>query len=149
MRMKLTDKIRVVDQVLIELKSSPIHENSIFSYDEMSTDDWVKVDLVIEAANWMPLSLTFSQLGIGLRLDRIAEAIDWSNQNLLDDGEIVTMMIKNIFTSYILVTYRGQSHTSMRLFSENGKQLHNFEYREGYSFNNKSEYKLYTPIFRE
>ncbi len=64
----------------------------------MSIESWLKINLKNKGQNRIPLNLTFSPTGLVVRLDRIAEVIDWSDKDLIESNEIVTTMLNNLFT---------------------------------------------------
>lgn len=145
---EISDKIDLVNGILDKINVPCLLENPDFSVDEMSMESWVKINLNNKGQNKVPLSLTFTQTSLEIRIDRIAEAIDWSNKDLEESKEFVIVMLKNIFTSHILVEYYGSFRTLISFFGQDGKCTNNFKYREGLSFNKgKREDRLYFPIY--
>ncbi len=141
------EKLDLVNGMLDEINALHLLENPDFSVDEMSMESWLKINLNEGDHNKVPLGLTFTQTGLEIRLDRIAEAIDWSNKDLKESRLAISTMLKNLFTSHILVEYYGSSHTLISLFGQDGKCTNNFKYNEGFSFKRKREDRLYHPIY--
>ena len=144
---EVSEKIEFVNEVLGEIHAPNLLENPDFSVDEMSMASWLKINLNKNSQNKIPLSLTFTKLGLEIRLDRIAEAIDWSDKDLKESRPIASKMLKNLFTSHILVEYYGSSRTSISLFSRDGRCTNTFKYSSGISFKGKREDRLYYPIY--
>ena len=144
---EISDKVDMVNEVLDEIKIPRLLENPDFIVDEMSAETWLKINLKNKGENKIPLSLTFTPTGLEIRLDRIAEAIDWSDKDLKESNAIVVTMLKNLFTSHVLVEYYGSSRTLISLFGQDGKCTNNFKYWEGLSFKGKREDKLYFPLY--
>lgn len=124
---EVSEKVDFVNGVLDEINAPHLLENPDFSVDDMSMESWLKINLNDRGQNKIPLDLTFTPTGLEIRLDRIAEAIDWSDKDLKESSTIVTAMLKNIFTSHVLVEYYGSSHTVISLFDQNGKCTNNFK----------------------
>ncbi len=144
---EVSKKVELVDGVLDEIHAPHLLENPYFSVDEMSMESWLKINLNDGGHNKIPLSLTFTQTSLEIRLDRIVEAIDWSDKDLKESSLVVSAVLKNIFTSHILVEYYGSSRTRISLFGQNGKCSNNFKYSEGLSLKGKREDRLYHPIY--
>jgi len=130
---EVSDKVSFVNEVLDKIHAPHLLENPDFSIDEMSMDSWLKINLNAGGHNKIPLSLTFTQTSLDIRLDRIAEAICWSDKQLKEASSVVATMLENIFTSHVLVEYYGSSHTLIRLFDKDGKCSNKFKYFEGFS----------------
>lgn len=143
----ILDKVEIVNEVLNKIKALPLLENPKFLVDEMSTETWLRVNSEGIYKNHVPVSLTFTLDGLEIKLDRVSEAIDWSNEDLKDkiDRKI---LLKSIFTDYILVEYKGAYQTNIIIFDSNGVTTNKFKYHEGFSLNKKRSYKLYFPMFR-
>ena len=144
---EVSEKVDLVNRVLDEINAPHLLANPDFSVDEMSMESWLKINLNDGVHNNVPLSLTFTQTGLEVRLDRIAEAIDWSDRDLKESRFAILTMLKNLFTSHILVEYYGSSRTLISLFGQDGKCTNNFKYNEGFSLKGKREYRLYRPIY--
>lgn len=144
---EVSEKVDLVNGVLDKINAPHLLDNPDFLLDDMSMESWLKINLNDRGHNKIPLSLTFTPTGLEIRLDRIAEAIDWSDKDLKESSTIVTAMLKNIFTSHVLVEYYGSSRTVISLFGQNGKCTNNFKYREGFSLQGKRENRLYFPIY--
>ena len=144
---EVSEKVDFVNGVLDEIQAPHLFENPDFSVDEMSMETWLKINLNNGIHNRIPLSLTFTPTGLEIRLDRIAEAIDWSDNDLKESNAIITIMLKNLFTSHILVEYYASSCTLISLFDRDGKCTNNFKYREGFLFKGKRKDRLYFPIY--
>ncbi|GGZ39322.1 hypothetical protein GCM10007049_35870 [Echinicola pacifica] len=144
---EVSEKVELVNGVLDEIHAPHLLENPDFSVDEMSMESWLKINLNDGGHNKVPLSLTFTQTSLEIRLDRIAEAIDWSDKDLKESRSIVSTMLKNLFTNHVLVEYHGASRTLISLFGQDGKCTNNFKYSEGISFKGKREDRLYHPIY--
>lgn len=144
---EISEKIDIVNGVLDELNAPGLLENPEFYVDEMSMESWLKINLKDEGQNKIPLSITFTPTGLEIRLDRIAEAIDWSDKDLKESNAVVITMLKNLFTSHVLVEYYGSSRTQISLFGRDGKSTNNFKYSEGLSLKVKREDRLYNPIY--
>ena len=144
---EVSEKVDLVNGVLDEIHAPHLLENPDFAIDEMSMESWLKINLNDGGHNKVPLSLTFTQTGLEIRLDRIAEAIDWSNKDLKESSLVVSTMLKNLFTSHVLVEYYGSSRTLISLFDKDGKCSNNFKYSEGLSLKGKRDVRLYYPIY--
>jgi len=144
---EVSEKVDLVNGVLDKIHAPHLLENPDFSIDEMSMESWLKINLNEGGQNKIPLSLTFTQTGLEIRLDRIAEAIDWSDKDLKESSSVVSTMLKNLFTSHVLVEYYGSSRTLISLFGKDGKCSNNFKYSEGLSLKGKREDRLYYPIY--
>lgn len=144
---EITDKVSMVNEVLNEIKIPHLLENPDFFVDEMTMESWLKVDLKDNGENRIPLNLTFTKTGLEVRLDRIAEALDWSNKDFRESKVVIKSIIKNLFTSHILVEYHGLSRTRISLFAQNGKCTNTFKYQENLSFKEKREDRLYFPVY--
>lgn len=145
---EVSEKVNLVNGVLDEINALHLFENPDFSVDEMSMESWLKINLNDGGGhNRVPLSLTFTQTGLEIRLDRIAEAIDWSDKDLKESRCAISTMLKNLFTSHVLVEYYGSSRTLISLFGQDGKCTNNFKYIEGFSLKRKRENRLYHPIY--
>jgi hypothetical protein len=144
---EISEKMGVVNKVLEKINVPHLIENPDFSIDEMSMESWLQMNLKDKGKNRIPLSLTFTPTGLEVRLDRIAEAIDWSDKDLKESNAVINIMLKNLFTSYVLVEYYGSSRTRISLFSQDGKCTNNFKYSEGLSLKGKREDRLYFPIY--
>ncbi len=144
---EISEKIIVIDEVLTELNTQPLFQNTDFIVDNMSFESWLKIDFNYIAKNQIPISLIFTPTNLEIRLDRISEAIDWSNKDFEKSITIIKSVMKKLFTSYILVEYYGRSKTEINLFDKEGKCTNHFMYREGFSFNQKKEKKLYSPLY--
>lgn len=144
---EVSEKVDLVNEVLDEIDALHLLENPDFSVDEMSMESWLKINLNDGGHNKVPLSLTFTHTGLEIRLDRIAEAIDWSDKDLKESRFAISTMLKNLFTSHILVEYYGSSRTLISLFGKDGKCINHFKYNEGFSLKGKREDRLYQPIF--
>lgn len=144
---EVSEKIDIVNGVLDEINAPHLLENPDFSVDDMSIESCLKINLKDKGQNKIPLSLTFTPTGLEIRLDRIAEAIDWSDKDLKESNAIVTTILKNLFTSHILVEYYGSSRTQISLFGQDGKCTNNFKYSEGFSLKGKRKDRLYFPVY--
>jgi len=140
-------KIELVNNVLDDIGAAQLFENSSFSIDHMSTETWLKVNMSDKESNKISLSIIFTPYNLCLNLDRVSEAIDWSNDTINKAKMNVMLILKNILVSYILVEYYGMNRTQIRLFNQEGKCTNYFNYREGFPFFNKSKYKLYFPVY--
>ncbi|PZX59323.1 hypothetical protein LV84_01354 [Algoriphagus ratkowskyi] len=145
--LEVSEKIKLLNRVLDEIDVCHLFENSDFSVDEMSMKSWLRINLTVSNHNKIPLSLTITEMGMEIRLDRISEALDWSDNDLRDNFLVVSSILKNIFTSYILVEYYGSSRTLISLFGQDGRCTNKFKYYEGLSFKAKREVRLYFPIY--
>ena len=143
---EISEKIIFINQILDEIKVAHLFENSSFIIDEISMESWVKINLNNKGKNKISASFTLTLTGIEVRLDRIGEAIDWSNKDLIDSKEVIKKLLKNLLTNYILVEYYGPSLTYISLFGDNGKCNNIFKYIEGFPFKWKRQSKLYLPI---
>lgn len=146
---EISDKIDMVNEVLDEIKIPRLLENADFIVDEMSIESWLKINLKDKGENKIPLSLTFTLTGLEVRVDRVAEAIDWSDKDFKEANAIVKSTLKNLFTSHVLIEYYGLSFTRISLFGQDGKCTNNFKYREGLSFKGKREDRLYFPVYSQ
>jgi hypothetical protein len=144
---EINEFVSVVDSVFDDLRIPQLLNNTDFIIDEMSTSYWFKVNLNPDRKNNIPLSLTFTETSLEIRLDRIAEAIDWTKNDLIKAVDKIKEILKNLFTSYILVEYYGTSDTRISLFGDTGTGTNKLRYSEGFSFNNKKEQRLYFPIY--
>ena len=144
---EITDKVGIVNEVLDEIRIPRLLENPDFMVDEMSMESWLKVNLKDKGENKIPLSLTFTSTGLEVRLDRIGEALDWSNKNLKESNAVVKSMIKNLLTSHILVECYGSSQTRISVYGRDGKCTNNFKYQEILSFKGKRKDRLYFPVY--
>jgi hypothetical protein len=142
---EISENLDMVNELFDKLGTSHLLENADFFIDSMSMESWLKVNLRNNEQNKIPLSLTFSLGGLEIRLDRISEAISWTNENLKKSNSWI--MLKNILTSYILVKYYGKSQTYISLFGRDGKCTNEFKFIEGFSLNRKRQIRLYQPIF--
>ena len=144
----VSEKIDLVNEVMDKINTPHLFENSDFSVDDMSLSSWVKINLNGKGQNKISLSLMFTQTSLEIRMDRIAEAIEWSSKDLRESKAIVMTMLENLFKSHILVEYYGSSRTRIRFFDQDGKCTNNFRYYEGFPFcKGKREDKLYFPIY--
>lgn len=144
---EVSEKVHIVNGVLDEINAPHLLENPDFFVDDMSIESCLKINLKDTGQNKIPLSLTFTPTGLEIRLDRIAEAIDWSDKYLKESSTIVAIMLKNLFTSHVLVEYYGSSRTLISLFDQNGKCTNNFKHSEGLSLKRNREDRLYFPIY--
>ena len=144
---EVSAKIDIVNGVLDEINVPYLLENPDFYVDDMSMESWLKINLNDKGQNKIPLSLTFTPTGFEIRLDRIAEAIDWSDKDLKEANEVVTTMLKNLLTSHVLVEYYGSSRTKISFFGKDGKCTNNFKYSEGLALRGKREDRLYYPVY--
>src|SRR5690554_936790 len=127
---EVSEKIELVNEVLDEINVPHLLKNTDFSVDDMSMESWVKINLNVKGQNKIPISLTFTQTGLEIRMDRIPEAIDWSDKDLKESKSVVMTMLKHLFTNHILVEYYGSSHTLISFFGRDGKCSNSFKYRE-------------------
>lgn len=144
---EISAKVDLVNGVLDEIRAPHLLESPDFSVDEMSREFWLKINLNDGGYKKVPLSLTFTQTGLEIRLDRISEAIDWSDKDINEYRSVILTMLKNLFTSHILVEYHGSSRTSIRLFGQDGKCNNSFKYYEGFSLIGKRKARLYHPVY--
>ena len=92
---EISEKIIFINQILDEIKVAHLFENSSFIIDEISMEYWVKINLNNKGKNKISASFTLTLTGIEVRLDRIGEAIDWSNKDLIDSKEVIKKLLKN------------------------------------------------------
>lgn len=144
---EIYNTISIVNNILDEIKIPHLLGNTDFIVNEMSMESWLKIDLVDKGQNKVPLSFTFTLSGLEVRLDRVTEAIDWSDNHLKESRNSVKSILKNIFINHILVEYHGSSITIISLFGQDGKCTNQFKYYEGFSLKRKKEYRLYFPVF--
>lgn len=144
---QIFEKVQLMDEVLEEIGVPMLLNNSYFNVDEMSTGSWLRVNLDEIHENKIPLSLTFTTVAIEARLDRVSEALGWSNDDIWESRPAVKSILKNLFTNYALVEYYGSTRTRITLFDRYGHGTNHFRYYEGISFSMKRSMRLYFPIF--
>ena len=145
--LEITNKLKIINEVLDEIKVPHLLENPDFFVDKMSINSCLKINLIDKGENNIPLSLTFTPSGLEIGLDRIDEAIEWSNKDINESKVFVKSLIRNLLTSYFLVEYLGSYRTRISLFAKDGKCINVFKYYEGISFKLKRESRLYFPVY--
>ena len=144
---EILNNLNILNEILDEIGTSRLLLNNDFSVDEMSMEDWLKINVKQNGRNRIPLSFTFTMTGLEISLDRIGEAIDWNNEQLERSGRMIKTVLKNLLVSHILVEHYGSSRTQISLFGQDGTCTNNFKYREGFFLKGKREDKLYFPIY--
>lgn len=140
---EIRERIELINSVLGDINISHLFDNSDFSIDDMSSETWLKINLRHNKPNKIPLWIIISRDSIEVRLDRISEAIILSDESFTN----ARLLLKTVFTSYILVEYYGLSRTRIRLYNQEGKYVQVFNYHQGIPFWGKRESKLYFPIY--
>lgn len=145
---ELSRTLNFVNKVLDSIDKPNLLENSDFEVDEMSMDTWLKVNLIDKKINRIPLSLTITPTGLEIRLDRVSEAYVWADEYLIDSEPLFFNKLKNIFTSYTLVGYYGNSRTYFRFYNQDGSCNGTIKAYEGIvSIFGKRRDRLYLPIY--
>jgi hypothetical protein len=144
---EIRNKLEFINEILNEIKIECISNNADFIIDDMSTESWLKFNLQNVEQNKAVLSITFTLTEIEIKIDRISEAINWSNKDLVYFKESIKKIFTNLLTNYVLVQYFGSSKTRISLFDNTGNCNNIFNYTEGISFKLKQESRLYFPIY--
>lgn len=143
---EVTRKIQIINKVLQEINAPTLLENPDFLIDGMSCDSWLKIDLNRKSNN-IPLSLILTPTELEIRLDRIGEAVVWSDIQIEKFTSKVSIMLKNLFTSHILVESYGSALTIISLFEYSGSRTNRFIYFELFYAIRKHKKILYDPIY--
>jgi hypothetical protein len=146
-RNEIIVNIALVNKVLQELNAPLLLENDDYFIDDMSFDGWLKIDFKPPVDNMVSFSMIFTPSGLEIILDRVAEAIEWSHDQLQNSGEAAMITIKKLLTSYLLVEYYGQIGTHIRLFNSSGEFLTSFKYNMFFFLRRPSKSKLFMPIY--
>jgi len=145
--LEISKKIEIVDVVLEEINVPNLLKSPDFYVDEMSINSCLRVNFVDKGENKIPLSLTFTPTGLEVRLDKVNEAIDWSDKDFMESNTVIKSVLKNLFTSYVLVEHYGYYRTRISLFGQDGMCTNIIKHQEGISFKGKRRDRLYFPIY--
>ncbi len=145
---EIAETMLVVNDVLGKIGAPHLLENDDFELDDMSGESWIKLNLRDRGSNSIPLSMTFTPTDVEIRIDRVAEAIEWSNKQILESRPAVMEILRNLFISHVLVEHHGRTHTRISFYGQDGMRTNCFKYYEGFGLKGKREDRLYYPIYK-
>lgn len=151
----LLENVQLFDEIFVELGESPLLENENFApfLDFEIFSHYLVLECVSKKQNTIPIIIWFEGSDLVIDIDGNRESLEWSKKQIQEDRNSVLEFIRNLFTGYILVDYKGSSRF-IQIFDSAGNLFHCFSYNNlfhmvtgRYLLNQKGYRNLYFPLF--
>ena len=149
------DNVKLFDEVLRDVGEPPLFENQNFTihsaFEPLS--HYLVMETTNKITNTLPVTIWFEGEDLVIDVDGMRESLEWAKKHIDKDRNSVVTYIRNLFTGYVLVESRGNSHF-VQIFDSDGSFAHSFSYNNLfhmitglYLFRYKNYRRLYLPIF--
>jgi hypothetical protein len=140
-------KIELLNKILTDLKKPTLFENPDFSIGELSTEFYLELKLSSSDKNTISMEIRISLFDLQIGLDRIKEVYEWSNDSIEREQTQIINLIKQLFTSSVLVEYCGSNYTSFTIFNAGGGISFKTPIIQGFYLKFNCKQKILSPIY--
>ncbi len=153
---QLLKNVGLFDEVLKELGEPSLLENDNFApfLDFLVIESNLVLEVITRKSNTLPIIIWFECNDLRIDIDGIPETFEWAKKHIDQDRNAVIELIRNLFTGYVLIDYRGNSGRFIQIFDSNGdfvrclSRNNTFHMITGrFLFRYKDYRKLHLPLF--
>ena len=147
--MKYSDKIiyqvDYINSLLKGYNEKPIFDNENFMIDEMSWEEYLKINFKKAAS--ISFDIICSSNEFQINIDRANEALDLSSSDFSKNELIIKDFLDFLFRCRTKVEYCGSNYTKIYFYDERGNCVKTLKYVTGLYLKVGCKTKEYLPIY--
>lgn len=141
---KLEKYISSIDRVFFKFGLSTVLKSSLFKHDELSSPDWIKLNCIKD--QYPDFSITISEDGIQIQIDRVLEAFDFGVGDFEPSSSIFSKCFEELISNRLKINYLGSSIITIQILGSAGNVIRRIRNVEGLPWSFRKEEKSFAPF---